>query len=103
MKRQEYIDALRALADRLEKHPHAPVPSVGKSEIIPFLVFAYTREDLSHAAECYGATGTTNSRGEFRMEARVNGLYVRIVPMDEAENKNAACVGAQAAGVTGER
>lgn len=77
--RRAYIEGLRELADRLERHPDAPLPTTGSSEFSPMHVVVTDRDELACAARCYGGTKDRDRSGNLCLVGGVPGLNLSVL------------------------
>lgn len=77
--RTAFIAGLRDLADRLERHPGAPLP-YHISEATA-LVFAHNDDEAREAARCYGGTKRSHDVHGFALVDCVPGLNLQVVPL----------------------
>jgi hypothetical protein len=74
--RAGFIAGLRELADRLERHPDAPLPYHGSD--CGLIVMPMSADELAAAARCYGGDKVQGSKG-LELHARIGGVRVQVV------------------------
>ena len=75
-KRADYIAGLRELADRLERHPDAPLPYEGNLGVS--LVMPHSPEQMAAAARCYGGRKVEETDG-FALVDGIPGLRIKVL------------------------
>jgi hypothetical protein len=75
-KRADYIAGLRDLADRLERHPDAPLPYEGRLGMS--LVMPHSPEEMAAAARCYGGRKVEETDG-FALVDGIPGLRIKVL------------------------
>jgi hypothetical protein len=75
--RQEYIDGLRELANRLEHNPDSPLPWYGSQTFAPLLVIPTNASQTVDALKVYGGQFKTENGIEC-FDSVIAGLHVRV-------------------------